>query len=106
VKPNILSQSVIVVGSANTAFDVMEDCQKAGLEVTMVQRSATLVFPMTYLENPAGFGAWNYAPPEAVDPVMLGMPLAVGGQLVGRLNASLAAQEPYVYQSPQYFRLS
>lgn len=36
----IRSQTVLVVGSANTAFDVLEDCYNAGLKVTMNVRSA------------------------------------------------------------------
>jgi len=89
------SKSVIVIGSANTAFDVAEDCYNAGLETTMIQRSPTHVLPVSYLLHPDGFGAWEHAPVEVVDPAMLATPFAVGGQLSGMLHASLASQEPY-----------
>lgn len=83
-----------MVGSANTAFDVLEDCYNAGLQTTMVQRSPTLIFPMKYLLHENGFGSFDYHPLEVADPIMFGGPLAIGGQLVGLLHASLASQEP------------
>ncbi|KAF1970017.1 FAD/NAD(P)-binding domain-containing protein [Bimuria novae-zelandiae CBS 107.79] len=41
-------KTVAIVGSANTAFDVMQDCWEAGLKTTMVVRSPTYIFPYEY----------------------------------------------------------
>lgn len=83
-----------MVGSANTGFDVMEDCYYTGLKTTMIERSPTYIIPMSYLLHPSGFGIFDHEPLEVADPAMFTSPLAVGGQLMGMLHASLASQEP------------
>lgn len=45
-------KSVAIIGSANTAFDVIEDCHAAGLKTTMVVRSPTYIFPYDYVMDP------------------------------------------------------
>ncbi|KLU88052.1 hypothetical protein MAPG_07039, partial [Magnaporthiopsis poae ATCC 64411] len=89
-------RSVLVVGSANTAFDVLQDVHDAGLEVTMVARSATFVFPVEYLDNPLALGAYNTAGAGAdeVDRNILSLPTLVEAWLTKGLFASLARAEP------------
>lgn len=82
------------MGSANTGFDVLEDCYNAGIKTTMIQRSPTYIIPMAHLLHPKGFGIFDHQPVEIADPMMFAGPLAVGGQLAGMLHAGLAAQEP------------
>lgn len=89
-----LAQSVIVVGAANTAFDLVEDCHAAGLRTTMVQRSPTYILPAEYAHHPNAFGMYKLLPKEVVDHIAMGGPLAVGGQLMGGVIALQAAQEP------------
>ncbi|KAJ0305368.1 hypothetical protein Brms1b_010824 [Colletotrichum noveboracense] len=91
------AKSVVVVGSANTAFDIMPDCHKAGLRTTMVQRSPTYVVPMSYFAHPMGLGAYEYLPIEDCDAVVSGGPLAVGGPLLALCHGMQAIEEPKRY---------
>ena len=83
-----------MVGSANTAFDVIEACHKAGLGTTMIQRSPTYIFPCEYLDQPQGMGVYALLPADIADSVTSAGPLAVGGQLLFGLHQMLAAGEP------------
>lgn len=83
-----------VIGSANTAFDIIQDCHEAGLETTMVARSPTYVFPYEYVMDPHGIGAYDLIPLEAADRLLNTMPLALDGQLSHGLFAHLASLEP------------
>ncbi|KAH9203185.1 hypothetical protein DL95DRAFT_350116 [Leptodontidium sp. 2 PMI_412] len=89
-------KSVIVVGSANTAFDVVEDCYNAGLHTTMIQRSPTYVIPITYW-RPEGLGMYDRLPAEVADSLIFSAPVAVGGQMLGLVHAKFATQEPDRY---------
>ncbi|KAF4886350.1 putative indole-3-pyruvate monooxygenase YUCCA3 [Colletotrichum fructicola] len=91
------AKSVIVVGSANTAFDIMPDCHKAGLQTTMIQRSPTYVVPMSYFAHPMGLGAYEFLPIEDCDAVVSGGPLAVGGPLLALCHGMQAMEEPKRY---------
>ncbi|RYP51130.1 hypothetical protein DL768_003477 [Monosporascus sp. mg162] len=88
------TRSVIVVGSANTAFDIMGDCYKAGLGTTMVQRSETYVVPMTCFRHPVGLGVYDHVAAETGDAIVHGSPLAVGGPLLARIHAMQSEAEP------------
>ncbi|KAI0481998.1 hypothetical protein GGR56DRAFT_164706 [Xylariaceae sp. FL0804] len=90
-------KTVAVIGSANTAFDVMQDCHDAGLATTMVARSPTYVLPLEYSMRPYGLGAWTRPRPDARDTILLGMPQALGGQLAHLSLAQFAAEEPDRY---------
>jgi cation diffusion facilitator CzcD-associated flavoprotein CzcO len=87
-------QSVLVIGAANTAFDVIEDCHDAGLTTTMVQRSPTYIIPFDYILHPQGLGIFDHVPAEIGDAITQAGPLAVGGPILGALHAKLAAAEP------------
>jgi len=87
---------VLVVGSANTAFDIIEDCYNAGLQTTMVVRSPTYIFPFEYAMDPHGFGMYDLMPIDAADKFLMTVPAAVDGQLSRGLFAHLASMEPYV----------
>ncbi|KAL0941338.1 flavin-containing monooxygenase [Colletotrichum truncatum] len=91
------AKSVVVVGSANTAFDVMVDCYDAGLQTTMLQRSPTYVIPMPYLGHPAGLGSYDFLPTEDCDAMVSGSPLAVGGPLLTLCHMLQALEEPNRY---------
>lgn len=83
-----------VIGSANTAFDVIKDCHEAGLETTMVARSPTYVFPYEYVMDPHGIGAYDLMPLEVADRMLNTFPLALDGQFSHGLFAHLASLEP------------
>ncbi|OLN87313.1 putative indole-3-pyruvate monooxygenase YUCCA9 [Colletotrichum chlorophyti] len=91
------AKSAVIIGSANTAFDVMVDCYNAGLKTTMVQRSETYVVPMSYFSHPLSFGIYDILPTEEADAVVSGGPLAVGGPLVGLAHYMQAQEEPNRY---------
>lgn len=86
-------KTVAIIGSANTAFDVMQACYESGLATTMVQRNPTFILPTEYLDNPNGLGVYGVAPAEIADAVTGAGPVAVGGQLVYGLHQMLAAAE-------------
>ncbi|KAF9878859.1 flavin-containing monooxygenase [Colletotrichum karsti] len=95
------AKSVTIVGSANTAFDVLGDCYKAGLKTTMIQRSPTYVVPMTYFAHPMGLGAYDLIPTEDADAMVSGGPLAVGGPLLALCHGMQALEEPNRYDAVQ-----
>ncbi|KAH6683794.1 hypothetical protein EV126DRAFT_446694 [Verticillium dahliae] len=89
-----IPDSVIIIGSANSAFDVLEDCHNAGLTVQMIQRSPTYVIPMRYYAHPQGLGIFDVVSTEVADATINMGPVAIGGQLPGLVHAALAAEEP------------
>ncbi|EFQ31574.1 hypothetical protein CGRA01v4_01474 [Colletotrichum graminicola] len=91
------AKSVVIIGSANTAFDVMTDCHDSGLQTTMVQRSETYVIPMHYFTHPLGLGAYDVMPTQDADPIVHGSPLAVGGNVLRLVHRMLAQAEPHRY---------
>ncbi|PNH36540.1 hypothetical protein VD0002_g4577 [Verticillium dahliae] len=91
------AKSVIIIGSANSAFDVLEDCHNAGLTVQMIQRSPTYVIPMRYYAHPQGLGIFDVVSTEVADATINMGPVAIGGQLPGLVHAALAAEEPDRY---------
>ncbi|KAI1503001.1 hypothetical protein F5X99DRAFT_426586 [Biscogniauxia marginata] len=90
-------KSVAVIGSANTAFDVMEDCHNAGLKTTMVARSPTYVFPYEYVMDPHAIRAYDNMPLDVAGRLLNTFPLALSGQFSHALFAHLASQEPGRY---------
>lgn len=90
-------QSVIVVGSANSAFDIMEDCCAAGLTTTIVARSPTYIFPWDYALAPQGLGAFQILGAELADRLQMTGPASIGGQLARGLQQALAEKEPDRY---------
>lgn len=91
-------KSVLVVGSANTAFDVLQDVHDAGLEATMVARSGTFVVPVEYLDDPRALGSYDAGVDEA-DRNTFSLPTWVEAWLVKGLFASLARAEPDRYKA-------
>ncbi|KAM5344592.1 hypothetical protein ACJ41O_013127 [Fusarium nematophilum] len=98
-KGTMLHSSAIVVGSANTGFDIMSNCYKAGLKTTVVQRSETYVVPVTYFEHPMSLGVYNYVSAETGDAISHGSPVAIGGPLICRVNAMQSEAEPDRYKA-------
>ncbi|TDZ67839.1 hypothetical protein CTRI78_v002615 [Colletotrichum trifolii] len=92
-------KSVVIVGSANTAFDVLGDCYESGLTTTMIQRSPTYVVPMTYFAHPMSLGAYDVIPVEDADGVVNGGPLAIGGPLLALCHRLQALAEPHRYDN-------
>ncbi|RAK95363.1 monooxygenase [Aspergillus ibericus CBS 121593] len=90
------AKTVMIIGSANTAFDVLEDCHHAGLEATIVARSPTYVVPLEYVCHPNSLGAYN-AGVDAADKLFLSLPAVVDGQLSRGLFAMFASNEPERY---------
>jgi thioredoxin reductase len=93
-------KSVCIVGSASTAFDVLEDCHNAGLEVTMIVRSPQYLVPLEYICHELGLGAYDSGV-EAADEVFMMMPTIVDSLLGQGLFAQLASQEPDRYSALQ-----
>ncbi|KAL4790051.1 monooxygenase [Aspergillus venezuelensis] len=90
------AQSVAIIGSANTAFDILTDCHAAGLKATMVARSPTYIVPLDYLCHEASLGAYD-ADLEAADKMFLSLPSVIDGQLARNLFAAFASAEPDRY---------
>lgn len=89
-------QSVVIVGSANTAFDVLVDCHDAGLAATMVVRSPTYIVPLEYICHSLSLGAYD-AGVDAADNLFLSLPSVVDGQLGRGLFSMFAGNEPERY---------
>ncbi|KAF5708804.1 K+ transport flavoprotein [Fusarium globosum] len=89
-------KSVLIIGSANTAFDILGDCHAAGLEPTMVVRSPTYICPFEYICNDVSLGAYNLDVARG-DRMFLMLPSAVEGQLARNLFRVLASKEPDRY---------
>lgn len=88
----------MVVGSANTAFDVVQDRFDAGLQTTMNARSPTYIIPLDYVCHGMSLGFYDSpAGVEAVDKVYLTLPQAVASQISKGLLAALASNEPGRY---------
>ncbi|PYH89515.1 FAD/NAD(P)-binding domain-containing protein [Aspergillus ellipticus CBS 707.79] len=92
------AKSVLVIGSANTAFDVLEDCCKAGLQSTMVSRSPTYICPADYLYDSNSLGAYD-GDVKATDRRFLTLPACIDGQFSGGLLAQMASAEPHRYKA-------
>ncbi|KAJ5505917.1 hypothetical protein N7453_004874, partial [Penicillium expansum] len=92
------AKSVIIVGSANTAFDILGDCHAAGLQTTMNVRSPTYMVPVEYIDHPASLGAYD-AGIERADNVFMTLPTFIDAQLSRNLFAHFASQEPYRYEA-------
>ncbi|KAI0135358.1 hypothetical protein F4814DRAFT_400697 [Daldinia grandis] len=90
-------KSVVIVGAANTAFDIMRDCHAAGLKTTMVARSPTYIYPYEYVMNPHGFGVYEDLPLDIADRLLYTLPPALDGQFSHGLFSHLAFQEPDRY---------
>ncbi|KNG89349.1 monooxygenase [Aspergillus nomiae NRRL 13137] len=92
------AKSVLVIGSANTAFDVLEDCHSAGLQTTMVVRSPTYVVPVEYVCDKHSLGAYDMGV-EFADRLFMTLPSHVDAQLARGLIAQFAAEEPHRYDA-------
>ncbi|KAG8158326.1 hypothetical protein KVR01_012087 [Diaporthe batatas] len=91
-------KSVVVIGSANTAFDVVQDCHDAGLHTTINARSPTYVVPLDYVCHEMSLGAYDSpAGVEAIDKMFLTLPQVVASQISKGLFAALASNEPNRY---------
>lgn len=88
----------MIVGSANTAFDILEDCHAAGLKTTMVVRSPTYIVPLEYICDKRGLGAYDLGV-ELGDKLFQTTPPAVDSQLTRGLFGLLASQEPDRYRA-------
>ncbi|KAE8371863.1 hypothetical protein BDV26DRAFT_275270 [Aspergillus bertholletiae] len=92
------AKSVIVVGSANTAFDVLENCHAAGLQTTMVVRSPTYIIPVDYLCDHHSLGAYDMGV-EFADRLFLTLPSYVDAQFARGLMAQFAARDSHRYDA-------
>ncbi|RSL52688.1 hypothetical protein CEP54_010767 [Fusarium duplospermum] len=89
-------KSVMIIGSANTAFDVLQDCHDANLQATMNVRSPTYIVPLDYVCHSSSLGAYNFGV-DAADRMFLTLPAIVDGQLARNLFAMWASKEPDRY---------
>ncbi|KAI1413915.1 FAD/NAD(P)-binding domain-containing protein [Hypoxylon sp. FL1857] len=93
------AKSIIVVGSANTAFDIIEDCYDAGLKTTMNARSPTYVFPIAYCHDIRGLGAYDHMPIDVADKMLMTLPTCVDAQLTHSLYSNLSSMETDRYEA-------
>ncbi|KAK3365607.1 putative monooxygenase [Lasiosphaeria ovina] len=75
------AKSVPVIGSANTAFDVLGDCHSAGLNTTIVVRSPTYLLPADYVFDPHATGAYDIHGAAIADRQFNTMPACMDGHL-------------------------
>lgn len=76
-KPNGQGKKAVVVGSSNSAHDIAQDFYEQGYDVTMVQRSSTLVISSKF-RNTAGLKglyAENGPPTEDADLLIWSLPM-------------------------------
>ncbi|PYH86053.1 putative flavo protein [Aspergillus uvarum CBS 121591] len=92
------AKSVLVIGSANTAFDILEDCHAAGLQATMNVRSPTYIVPIEYLLDKRSLGAYDLGV-EAADRLFLSLPAVIDSQLGDGLMKLFSSQEPNRYDA-------
>lgn len=92
------AKSVLIIGSANTAIDILNDCQTAGLDTTILARSPTYVLPVGYVMDPRGFGLFNQLDTETCDRALMSFPTWVECNMAHGLLAMLASQEPARYK--------
>ncbi|CAH0050578.1 unnamed protein product [Clonostachys solani] len=92
------AKSVLVIGSANTAFDVMEDCHLAELQTTLNVRSPTYVIPLNYLCDKLSLGIYDDGV-EAADRFILTLPSPIESQLSQSVFRLLASREPERYKA-------
>ncbi|KAL4895775.1 hypothetical protein BDV59DRAFT_199761 [Aspergillus ambiguus] len=90
-------KSVLVIGSANTAFDVLEDCHAAGLTTTMVIRSPTYLLPADYVCDKSSLGVYDMGVEDA-DTRLMALPTYVDGNLARNRLANFAEKEPDRYK--------
>ncbi|KAF6819039.1 flavin-containing monooxygenase, partial [Colletotrichum musicola] len=89
-------ESALIIGCANTAFDLLEDCHAAGIQTTMVVRSPTYIVPVDYVCDSRALGAYNIGV-EAGDRMAMTLPTCIDGQLGRDLFAQFASHEPDRY---------
>ncbi|KAI8723125.1 hypothetical protein NCS52_00167600 [Fusarium sp. LHS14.1] len=89
-------KSVLVIGSGNSAFDIISDCHAAGLQTTMVARSPTYIIPFEHICHEASFGVYDHGV-EAADRLFMTLPTMVQGQLTQDLLQRFASEEPGRY---------
>ncbi|KEF51714.1 uncharacterized protein A1O9_12349 [Exophiala aquamarina CBS 119918] len=75
--PNSHGKKVVVVGSSNSAHDIAQDFYEQGYNVTMVQRSSTLVISSKFrnTEGLKGLYAEGGPPTEDADLLVWGLPM-------------------------------
>ncbi|KAH7096045.1 hypothetical protein FB567DRAFT_624218 [Paraphoma chrysanthemicola] len=91
------AKSAVVIGSANSAFDIAEDCYKANLKTAMVARSPTFVIPHDYVCHPNSIGLYNILPVEAADRFINVNPIGIDTQFIHGLLSHLSSQQPDRY---------
>ncbi|EEU40655.1 uncharacterized protein NECHADRAFT_76016 [Fusarium vanettenii 77-13-4] len=89
-------KSVLIIGSGNSAFDIVSDCHAAGLKTTMVARSPTYIIPFEHVCHEASFGVYEHGV-EAADRLFMTLPTMVQGQLTQGLLQKFASEEPDRY---------
>ncbi|KAH8807118.1 dimethylaniline monooxygenase (N-oxide forming) [Xylogone sp. PMI_703] len=92
----------IVIGSANTAHDIVDDMEKAGFKsVTMVQRGTTYVLPVEQFKKFSDIlGSYNSdIPTEVADRLSYSTPWAVSRLYTRSFLHHLASQEPERFES-------
>ncbi|KAI1779526.1 FAD/NAD(P)-binding domain-containing protein [Hypoxylon cercidicola] len=92
------AKSALVIGLANTGFDIVEDCYAAGLKTTMIARSPTYLVPMDYVFDVRALGAYDHFPTDVADKMLLTLPTSVDTQLIHGLLSQKASEEPDRYK--------
>ncbi|KAH7464405.1 hypothetical protein FOXG_17115 [Fusarium oxysporum f. sp. lycopersici 4287] len=91
-------KSLLIIGSANTAFDILQDSHDDGLKPTMVVRSHTYIVPLKYVTDPMSLGVYDFGV-DAADRLLLSLPVNIDAALSKSLFTALAGKEPDRYKS-------
>jgi len=92
---NYLGKRVLVVGTSSSGFDAAYDFARAGIDVTLLQRSPTFIMSLTH-SVPRIIGTYEPAADgtrpdiEIADRIANSMPLGPGEEMGRRLGAELA----------------
>ncbi|ETN44799.1 uncharacterized protein HMPREF1541_09674 [Cyphellophora europaea CBS 101466] len=90
-------QRGVVIGTGTAGHDVAQDMYNHGMDVTMIQRSKTAVYPMEWYAQAQRAGyKWGH-PNEYPDRIAMGMPTKVAGEL------QRASYQEYVKTHQEYF---
>ncbi|KAL2751906.1 hypothetical protein ACRALDRAFT_1059061 [Sodiomyces alcalophilus JCM 7366] len=90
-------KSALIVGSANTAFDILQDCHAAGLASTMVVRSPTYIVPQSYVTDQRGLGMYDVLGVETADRMLMTLPVFIDVAFARDMLAAWASAEPTRY---------
>ena len=74
-------KKVVVLGASTTALDIGQDCAREGIDVTLIQRGHTRVYPQGHIGAAQDFLWQEGTPTEVADTISSQDPLKLQAQL-------------------------